>query len=65
VRRASGEDCNIRPDDPARREPQGHRRPCRSSATTSQRMGDKMNNIFWIIGVIVVVLVVLGFFGLR
>jgi len=28
-------------------------------------MGDKMNNIFWIIGVIVVVLVVLGFFGLR
>ena len=41
MRRASGEDCNIRPDDPARREPQGHRRPCRSSVTTSQRMGDK------------------------
>jgi hypothetical protein len=25
----------------------------------------RMNNIFWIIGVIVVVLAVLGFFGLR
>jgi hypothetical protein len=25
----------------------------------------RMNNIFWIIGVVVVVLAVLGFFGLR
>jgi UDP-N-acetylmuramyl pentapeptide phosphotransferase/UDP-N-acetylglucosamine-1-phosphate transferase len=29
------------------------------------RMGTRMNNIFWIIGVIVVVIAVLGFFGLR
>jgi uncharacterized membrane protein len=29
------------------------------------RMGTRMNNIFWIIGGIVVVIAVLGFFGLR
>ena len=29
------------------------------------RMGTRMNNIFWIIGVIVVVIAVLSFFGFR
>jgi hypothetical protein len=73
VRRANGEDCNVRPDDrvgrglsddPARRGPQGHRRRV-GRARPLGKDGTRMNNIFWIIGVIVVVIAVLGFFGLR
>jgi hypothetical protein len=46
-------------------EPAASTRGC-SSRTISQVDGDeRMNNIFWIIGVVVVVMVVLGFLGLR
>jgi hypothetical protein len=65
VRRASGEDCNIRPDDPARREPQGHRRRVGQARPRLKGWETRMNNIFWIIGVIVVVIAVLSFLGLR
>jgi UDP-N-acetylmuramyl pentapeptide phosphotransferase/UDP-N-acetylglucosamine-1-phosphate transferase len=40
-------------------------RPCWSSGTKAQWRETRMYNIFWIIGVIVVVLVVLSFLGLR
>ncbi|RPI92904.1 MAG: hypothetical protein EHM39_13265 [Chloroflexi bacterium] len=63
MRQANGQDPNVRADDTARREPQGT--TVWSSGTKSQWRETRMNNIFWIIGVIVVVLVVLSFLGLR
>jgi hypothetical protein len=73
VRRANGEGCNVRPDecvgcdlsdDPAKRALEALR--CVGQANHfASGWETGMNNIFWIIGVIVVVLAVLGFLGLR
>jgi hypothetical protein len=57
--------CNVRPDAPARHEPRGHRLRAGQAGPLGRDMGAIMNNIFWIIGVIVVILIVLSFFGLR
>jgi hypothetical protein len=46
-------------------EQQGHRRGAGQAGQLRKWMETRMNNIFWIIGVIVVVMVVLGFLGLR
>jgi hypothetical protein len=40
-------------------------RPCGQAEPSLNGRETRMNNIFWIIGVIVVVLVVLSFLGLR
>jgi predicted nucleic acid-binding Zn ribbon protein len=37
----------------------------RSRAVVQARKGESMNSVFYIIGVVVVVLVVLSYFGLR
>jgi hypothetical protein len=64
VRQANGQDSNVQPDDTARREPQGTTVSVKRDHFAKD--GEtRMNNIFWIIGVIVVVVVVLGFLGLR
>ena len=42
-----------------------HRRFVGQAGPLRKGWETRMNNIFWIIGVIVVVLVVLSFFGLR
>ena len=74
MRRANGEDCNVRPDDgvgrrlfddPACRGGRKGIDDVLGEHDHVARMGTRMNNIFWIIGVIVVVIAVLGFFGLR
>jgi hypothetical protein len=59
----TGVGCRLS-DDPARR---GHKGidDVLGEHDHLARMGTRMNNIFWIIGVIVVVIAVLGFFGLR
>jgi hypothetical protein len=70
VRRATGQGCNVSPDervgcrlsdDPARHE----RRRVGQAGPRLKGWETTMNNIFWIIGVIVVVIAVLSFFGLR
>jgi hypothetical protein len=74
VRRANGEDCNVRPEErvgcPLVRSGEACARKGfddvlakRDHFASGWETG--MNNIFWIIGVVVVVLVVLGFLGLR
>ena len=53
-------------DDPARREPGRASTMCVGQAGPLRKGWEtRMNNIFWIIGVIVVVIAVLSFFGLR
>jgi hypothetical protein len=56
---------NVWPDDPSR----GVRRKSIGALVKRHHFASGwetgMNNIFWIIGVVVVVLVVLGFLGLR
>ena len=51
-------------DDPARR-PEGLRRCVGQAGPLRKGWETRMNNIFWIIGVIVVVIAVLSFLGLR
>jgi hypothetical protein len=52
-------------DGAVRHEPQAHGRRVGQAGPRLKGWETTMNNIFWIIGVIVVVIAVLSFFGLR
>jgi hypothetical protein len=47
------------------REPHPRRAPAFRTRKRVQQQGEGMNYIFWLIGVIVVILAILGFLGLR